>query len=89
MIFYLLHQGAKGNKYYSLHLTEPRVTVRNVTNEKTGELTPLYETPDSFLFNFCLYGVERKAKVKFPLGSVTKLNIEFEQLETVAKVLGV
>ncbi len=82
MLFYLFHQGADANRSYSLHLSPPRVTKRTVISDKTGEPIPLYETPDSFLFNFCLYGAERRAKVRFPLGSVTKLTVEFEPMET-------
>lgn len=79
--FYLLHQGSEANHYYSLFLQQPRVTCRMVKSDKTGEDIPLYETPDSFLFNFCLYGAERRAKVRFPLGSVTKLTIDFQPVE--------
>lgn len=82
MTFYLFHQGSESNRSYSLHLTQPRVTRQLVPSDKTqGMIVPLYETPDSFLFNFCLYGAERRAKVKFPLGSVTKLTVEMEPVE--------
>lgn len=70
---WLFHQGSASNRYYSLHLRKPRVTVRQVVSEADGATTPLYETPDPFLFNFCLYGFERRLKFKAPLGSVWKL----------------
>lgn len=77
MTLYLFHQGTENNRYYSLHVREPRVTVRQVRSDITGEMIPLYETPDTFIFNFCLYGMERRLKVALPLGSVTKMRIQF------------
>lgn len=80
MTFYLFHQGSEANHYYSLYLRQPRVTRRMVPSEATGLDVPLYESPDSFIFNFCLNGFERRTKVRCPLGSVTKLKIDFEEL---------
>ena len=79
MIFYLFHAGCESNAHYAFFRRQPRVTKRLVKSDKTGELIPLYESPDSFLFNFCLYGTEKRAKFKIPLGAVVK--VEMTQLE--------
>ena len=78
---WLFHQGSASNRYYSLHLRQPRVTVREVPSEDGSGMTRLHATPDPFLFNFCLYGFERRLKFKLPLGAVRKLTFVSEEIE--------
>lgn len=75
---YVLHQGSLGNAYYSLFPKPPRVTKRQVRSATTHEFVDLFETPDSFVFNFCLPGVERRLKTRIPLGAIAKLSIQVD-----------
>lgn len=78
---YLLHQGSVGNAYYSLFPKRPRVTRRSVRSGDGQSLVDLFETPDCFIFNFCLPGVERRFKTRIPLGAIAKLTIRVEDVE--------
>lgn len=80
-IVYIFRQGCQNNSYYSLFKRKPRVTMRAVADARTGEPIPLYETPDPFIFNFCLYGTERYIGMKLPLGGVVKMIWEWDDLE--------
>lgn len=71
---WIFHQGAPNNRFYSLHLRKPRVLTTAVTDEKTGGRDTLFETPDPFLFCFCLYGFEKRLKFQIPRGSVRRLS---------------
>lgn len=71
---YILHQGSPGMDYYSLFPRAPRVTRRMAHND-AGEEVPLYESPDPFIFNFCIRGVEKRLGVRLPLGSYAVITI--------------
>lgn len=77
-IAYLFHQGAPGNDHYSLHVRQPHVVSRSVPDGTGMTTVTLYETPDPFIFLFCLYGTERRMKVRIPLGEVRKMTFTLE-----------
>lgn len=77
---YVLHQGSAGNAFYTLFPKRPRVTTRTVTSERDGTPQPLYESPDPFVFNFCLFGTEKLLRFRLPLGASVRLTMQVDEL---------
>ena len=77
-IVYVLHQGAKGNRFYTMHARPPRVLTQEVRDLETGQPTLLYSTPDRFIFSFCWRGMEKMLGIKLPLGGVMKMTLDAE-----------
>jgi hypothetical protein len=75
MVLYLFHHGGPANASYSLHLRPPTVITRTVPSEVDGSPVTIYETDAPNVFNFCLYGMERRLKLRVPLGSVARLDL--------------
>ncbi len=76
---YALHYGTRRNQFYALYATPPTVTTREVTDERTGRATTLYESPDKIELNVCVSGFERLMGVSIPLGATCEVVFEVEE----------
>lgn len=76
---WLFHQGAKGNDFYTVHLRPPAVrTYPGGIDEASGAPVSVYGTEEPPLFHFCLRGMEKRLKVRIPLGEVRTMRFSLE-----------